>query len=331
MKNKNNNFNGFAKGQVRENKTAGLNAVIYTRVSTKEQADTNQSLETQKKYCIEYARKNSFNVMGFFGGTYESAKTDERNEFNRMIKYVKNQKQKISYILVYSLDRFSRTGDNAIYISSQLKTQGISIVAVTQPIDVSTVGGVLQQNIQFIFSKYDNDLRREKCVTGMKEKLLRGEWMGQVPIGYSYASAFRSKEQKIEINDYGHLIKKAFQWKANEGISNVEIVERLAKLGLNIPKQRLTDTLRNPFYCGYIAHKMLEGQVLKGKHPALIPEQLFFEANEILKKKAHGSKWRRNEDNIPMRKFIKCADCSEPFTGYLRKKILKNGTVLQYW
>src|SRR5687768_11825744 len=167
----------FAKGKATDNaKQSQRNAVIYTRVSTKEQADTNQSLETQKKYCMEYALKSGLNVLAFFGGTYESAKTDERNEFNRMIRFSRNQKEGVSHILVYSLDRFSRTGDNAIFISSELKKQGISIVSVTQPIDVSTHSGILQQNIQFIFSKYDNDLRKEKCMAGMKEKLLRGEW-----------------------------------------------------------------------------------------------------------------------------------------------------------
>jgi site-specific DNA recombinase len=72
-----------------------------------------------------------------------------------MIRFVKNQKEGVSAILVYSRDRFSRTGDNAILISSELKKQGISIISVTQPIDVSTHSGVLQQNIEFIFSKYD--------------------------------------------------------------------------------------------------------------------------------------------------------------------------------
>ena len=143
----------FAKGKATDNaKQSQRNAVIYTRVSTKEQADTNQSLEIQKKYCLQYAIKQDLNVLGFFGGTYESAKTDERNEFNRMIRFVKNQKEGVSAILVYSLDRFSRTGDNAIFISSELKKRGISILSVTQPIDVSTHSGVLQQNIQFIFS-----------------------------------------------------------------------------------------------------------------------------------------------------------------------------------
>ena len=59
-------LNPFAKGQPRQTqKQAGQNTVIYTRVSTKEQADTNQSLETQKKYCIQYAEKNNLNVVGF--------------------------------------------------------------------------------------------------------------------------------------------------------------------------------------------------------------------------------------------------------------------------
>jgi DNA invertase Pin-like site-specific DNA recombinase len=95
---------------------------------------------------LENLSENDLNVIGFFGGTYESAKTDERNEFNRMIRFVKNQKEGVSAILVYSLDRFSRTGDNAIFISSELKRQGISILSVTQPI---ALGSILKQ-ISFV-------------------------------------------------------------------------------------------------------------------------------------------------------------------------------------
>ena len=103
-----------------------------------------------------------------------------------MLKFVKLSREKISYILVYSLDRFSRTGDSAIFISSELKKTGVNIMAVTQPIDTNSHAGALQQNIQFIFSKYDNDLRRQKTVDGMREKLLRGEWIGNAPTGYSF-------------------------------------------------------------------------------------------------------------------------------------------------
>ena len=302
----------FAKGHATDtSKQVRRNAVIYTRVSTKEQADTNQSLETQKKYCVQYALKQDLNVLGFFGGTYESAKTDERNEFNRMIRFVRNQKEGVSVILVYSLDRFSRTGDNAIFISSELKKQGISIVSVTQPIDVSTHSGVLQQNIQFIFSKYDNDLRREKCIAGMKEKLLRGEWTGVAPSGYFYDRS--SREQRIIPNEQGRLIARAFEWKV-QGMANTEIAAKLGQLGLPVDKKRLSEILRNPFYCGYLSHNLLDGQVVKGKH-----EDVFLQANDMLKKNTSGYKQESGNLNIPLKNFVRCSECNTPFTGYIVK------------
>ena len=277
---------------------------------------------TQKKYCLQYALKNDLNVLGFFGGTYGSAKTDERNEFNRMIRFVKNQKEGVPAILVYSLDRFSRTGDNAIFISSELKRQGIFILSVTQPIDVSTHSGVLQQNIQFIFSKYDNDLRREKCIAGMKEKLLRGEWTGVAPLGYCYGQ--REGSRKIIAGEKGKLIARAFEMKL-EGITNTEIAARLNKLGLRLNKKRLSELFRNSFYCGYIAHSLLDGQVIKGKHEALISEELFLRANDMLKKNAFGYKQNKNT-NVPLKNFVRCADCDTPFTGY----IVKNKNLYYY-
>ncbi len=89
-----------------------------------------------------------------------------------MLSFVKKSRDKISHIIVYSVDRFSRSGANAIYIAEQLKEVGITVFAVSQPTDTTTASGSLQQNIQFIFSEYDNQLRREKCMAGVKEKLL---------------------------------------------------------------------------------------------------------------------------------------------------------------
>jgi site-specific DNA recombinase len=305
----------FAKGKQAETIIAGiLNCVIYTRVSSKEQMETNQSLEWQKKYCEEYAIKNKFYIKGYFGGTYESAKSDERKEFNRMLKFVKASKEEITYILVYSLDRFSRTGDSAIYIAGELKKVGVNILAVTQPIDTNSHAGALQQNIQFIFSKYDNDLRRQKTIDGMREKLLRGEWMGVVPIGYSYVRGAQS--QTIVINDKGELVREAFEWRAN-GMTYDHIVEKLAGHGLNLPKQRLTDTFRNPFYCGYLSHNLLNGEVVKGNHPELVSEEMFFRVNEL---KKEGFKCNHVNDNLPLKIFVKDADTGVPFTGYLVKK-----------
>ena len=146
-------FRSFAKYSKEKRIESTKNAVIYTRVSTKEQADNNQSHETQKKACDEYAKKQALAVYGHFVGTYESVNNDERQEFQRMLNFVKKSTEKITFIIVYSVDRFSRSGANAIYIAEELRKTGIKIIAVTQPADTATASGALQQNIHFIFSQ----------------------------------------------------------------------------------------------------------------------------------------------------------------------------------
>lgn len=320
----------FAKGELSEShaKSKSQNAVIYTRVSSKEQLD-NMSLETQLKSCVEFAKRYSYEVSERFGGTYESAMSDERKEFVRMINFVKKSKEKISYIIVYSIERFSRTGDNAIWLSRQLRELGITIVSVTQPIDTSNPSGVLQQNILFLFSQYDNDLRRQKCIAGMKEKLLKGEWMGVLPMGYQFDRSGGTREQKVVFNEDAHLIKKAFMMRLR-GTPNVEIAEKITKMGLRLTYKRLTETLRNPFYCGYVTHALLEGEVIKGKHMPVVSEEIFLQVNDLLNKTHTGIQHKEENDNLPMKRFIKCAECESPLTGYVRKKKLKNGKVLHF-
>src|ERR1700761_7496107 len=92
-------FDAFAKGKKSFRTVRGTSCVIYTRVSSKEQAD-NLSLATQLKGCNQYAERLGYQILANFGGTYESAETDERKEFSAMISYVKKSKEKVSYILV---------------------------------------------------------------------------------------------------------------------------------------------------------------------------------------------------------------------------------------
>ena len=177
-------FTPFAKKSKFAERLEGKNCIIYTRVSTKEQ-EKGYSLETQKRDIEKTCEQNGFTILAYFGGVYESAQTDERAEFNRMLQFARKSKEKVSHIMVYSVDRFSRSGANAIYIASELRKENIKIFAVTQPSDTSTATGKMQQNMQFIFSEYDNDLRREKCKAGMKEMLLNGYWCTKAPLGYN--------------------------------------------------------------------------------------------------------------------------------------------------
>ena len=83
-----------------------------------------------------------------------------------MLLFVKNAKEQISSIIIYSPDRFSRSGANAIYIAKELQQNHISIKSVLQETDTSTSSGKFQQDIQFLFSEFDNTQRREKCMAG---------------------------------------------------------------------------------------------------------------------------------------------------------------------
>jgi site-specific DNA recombinase len=309
-------FQQFGKGERTEKSKTG-NCVIYTRVSTKEQADNNMSLATQRKSCEQFALKNGCNILGYFGGTYESAKTDERKEFNNMLSFVKKSKEKIFCIIVYSVDRFSRSGANAIYIAEQLRQQGISIASVTQPTDASTPNGSLQQNIQFIFSEYDNQLRREKCMNGVKEALLRGEWCHAAPMGYEQKKVNGKKTWVV--SEQGQLLRKAFLWKATEKISNEEARDRLARLGLKISHQQISTIFRNPFYCGLMAHNCLEGQVVEGVHEKLVSRELFLQVNQIQDNNAHGYTTTEENDKIPLKRFMRCDYCGNFLRGYIVK------------
>ncbi len=121
----------------------GNNAVIYTRVSSADQED-NTSLASQKKFCEVYAQKRGLNVVGYFGGTYEYAKTDDRKEFNRMLTFVKRSKN-INYVIVYSYERFSRSGIAGASIADDLlKKYGVITLATTQELDPTTPAGSFQ-------------------------------------------------------------------------------------------------------------------------------------------------------------------------------------------
>lgn len=73
--------------------------VAYSRVSSKEQHDTNLSLQTQNKAIEEYAKRNNKTIVAWFGGTYESAKTDGRKEFQRMLDTSPRTKEKLARYL----------------------------------------------------------------------------------------------------------------------------------------------------------------------------------------------------------------------------------------
>ena len=315
-------FKEFAPKNSKETKRLTNQAVIYTRVSSKDQVE-GASLSSQKKRCEEYAQKKGLDVVKYFGGTYESAKRDDRKEFQEMLTYVKKTKS-ISYIIVYSYERFSRTGNNGAYICERLYEQhGISTVSVSQDIDPSSITGSFQKDLYFLFGKFDNDLRKDKCTNGMRDRLREGYWLWSLPMGYvNKNKGQRSPNQDIKITPEGKLIRKAFQLKANHGMKSIDIVRKLNALGLKVSNQQLSNIFKNPFYCGLIVNSLIPGEVIEGKHPPIVDKQTFLKANNILNFQGNNGGYQIQTVNeyLPLRMFVKCDRCQKPMTGYLVRK-----------
>ena len=296
-----------------ENKVAAL----WTRVSTERQEENNCSLDTQERICREYADTHGITIKKHFGGTHESAKT-EGELYRKMIAEVARDKE-INIILVYSFDRFSRTGTEAIMTKAYLKTKGIYVVSATQATDPDSAAGEFMENIIFLFNQFENSLRRDKSVTGMTECLKRGDWYGKPPLGYDHRK--EGKSHILTVNDTGRILKNAFVWKA-EGVGDMEIVKRLKSYGLTIDRRHLNKLLHNPFYCGYITHNLLgfdengEPIQVQGNQEKLIEESLFM---KIQNQSRAGYEHQEETENFPLKRHVKCADCGGYLTGYTVK------------
>src|SRR6202008_4566818 len=98
-------------------------------------------------------------------------------------------------------------------------------------------------------------------------------------------------------------------WKVH-GMKNEEIILKLRAQGVNMYKQQLHKIFMNPFYCGLMAHGMLDGKVIEGNHEKMISRETFLKVNGILESSTKfGVPHKAENENIPLKVFIKCANC----------------------
>ena len=230
-----------------------------------------------------------------------------------MIKAVSKDKE-INIILVYSFDRFSRAGIEAMVTKAYLKAKGIYVVSATQRTDPDSAAGTFMENIIFLFNQFENELRRDKAVMGMTECIKRGEWYGKPPLGYDHEKIGKTHYHKV--NDIGRKLRNAWIWKANEGASDMEIVRRLRALGINVDRKHLNKILLNKFYCGWIVNSLLDYEPIRGKQEVLIDEDTWNRANGLSRA---GYEQQEVTENFPLKRHIKCAECGGYITGYTVK------------
>ena len=224
MSNLDNRFKKFAKGKPLANMKFGGDAIIYNRISTKEQQE-NQSLETQLNACLTFAEKNNFVVIEKFGGIYESAKSDkERKEFTKMLTFLRKNNNKVKAVIVFSTSRFSRTGSTTII--EEVEKLGAMVLSTTSNFDPRTATGKFVQTMELANARFDNDTKRIYTIENSTTALHKGRWIGKAPRGYDQKTT--KSEQITTINAEAEKIKQAFLWKANENYSNETMIMRMS-------------------------------------------------------------------------------------------------------
>jgi DNA invertase Pin-like site-specific DNA recombinase len=159
-----------------------VGAVIYVRVSTKEQTE-NLSLPTQLRACEEHCRREGYEVLERFREEGRAQKTADRRQLQALLKYCRTHKGKVHFVVVFNLTRFAREKYDHFALRSHLKSLGISLRSATEPID-DTSTGKLMEGVLASFAQFDNDVRSDRTRAGMKAALDLGRWTFLAPIGY---------------------------------------------------------------------------------------------------------------------------------------------------
>ena len=299
----------------------------YTRVSTKQQIE-NYSIEEQDESIRLYATRKKYLVADMIGGTYESASGDfTRKEFTKLMNAIKQAKKRPYAIATSFINRFSRTGGGAISIVDDLiKDYNVHLVETSTGLCTDNPAEKLEIYRKLLEAQKWNQDKLAITVPGMKRFLNAGNKLGKAPFGYTTygprVKDFDRKQetQEVKINEQGEVLKKAWRWKL-AGEKDYVIRQRMADMGVKISTQTLSEVWRKPHYCGILINNLLN-EARKGNWEPMITQEQFFRVQEMLApSKAESYKVENREcEKRPLARFLVCATCNTPLTGYEVKK-----------
>jgi site-specific DNA recombinase len=206
-----------------------VDAVIYIRVSTKEQTE-NLSLPTQLRVCEEYCRHEGLEVIARFKEEGESAKTVDRTELQRLLTFCREHKGKVHFVVVFNLTRFARDKYDHFALRSFLKSLGISLRSATEPID-DTSTGKLMEGVLAAFAQFDNDIRADRTRSGMRAALELGRWTFLAPLGYLNAPNASGKSLMPDA-ERAPIVRRIFEQYATGRFTKQQILQKATEWGL---------------------------------------------------------------------------------------------------
>ena len=299
------------------------NSLIYTRVSTDEQALHGYSLPHQKNVLELYCAHRGINILHHYQEDY-SAKNFDRPVFKQILDYIKINRKHIDYFFITRWDRFSRNVEEAYRVIREFREQGIEINAIEQPLDFSQPDSKVMLAVYLVMPEVENDKIGIRTKEGLRRAMREGCYVSVPPTGYTLTRTENGKSTLAIDEKKAELIQKAFRDYSKGVLSTEDIRKRYYHKGLKITKQTMLNILKNPVYIGKIRIKEWKKEdemIVEGLHKAIIDEETFNKVQLKLagKQPKQVHKYSEIDEMLPLRGFLLCKSCGRTLTGSASK------------
>ncbi len=299
-----------------------INAVIYARYSSHSQ--TEQSIEGQLRDCYAFAKREGLAVVGEYIDRAISGKTDERPDFQRMIKdAAKKQFQKV---IVWKLDRFARNRFDSANYKHILKKYGVRVVSATENISDDPEGIMLEGMLESLAEYYSANLSKH-VKRGLHQSAINGTYTGGIiPFG------FKVVDRKLVADEQNAPIVRWMFDQYALGVPKKKIFDVLNQKGVKgfYGRPLSLSSLQNAFHNRkYIGEYVFNGQAVTGGCEAIVDEETFNKVQAMLKKRKHApaSAKARQEYLLQGKGF--CGHCGANLVGHSGTS--KTGIVHYYY
>lgn len=288
------------------------NSIGYVRVSNEDQSHF--SIPGQIEQIEDFSKKNNYRLMHIFTDDGQSARSFERKSWRKLEAFLKENHQKIDYLLVFKYDRFSRNIHEALEVIHRLEeVYKIRIISISEPIGLPIESPFyFQLRTQMLLQAHvERLIIKDRTKFGMAKAKREGRYMGKAPFGYVNTRDSQNKPLLKVVPKEAELVEKIFEW-YSFGITAAEIHRKARALGfVQTGKDSIHRVLRNPVYCGLLKSPDGDG-FIEAVHEPIVSRDVFYSIQTISARPELPK--RKYNDTAYLKSAIHCHICGKPMT-----------------